>query len=309
MPETTLLHEAITDNDLHVVKFLINKGVDVNETVRKGAFHRFQVPPLHHAVHWDGNIDIIEYLLDHGADVNGENAHHEKPVEHAAERGDIEILKYLKYKGATVDEKCLYNASYSGKLDMIRYLVETFNLQVNDEMLCSAVKNKHMDCVEYLLEQGADVNGYGEFDRTPLIYAIKEKPNLEMVKFLVEHGADVNKEDGLSTTPLINAAYWKSLDIVKYLVENGADVNKNKENGTTPLYNASRVLCIDIVKYLVEHGADVNKKMDNKTLLYSIMKRETYSNPNTITLRADIVKFLLENGAKCECDNEKKLKN
>ena len=69
MPETTLLHEAITDNDLHVVKFLINKGVDVNDRRLSGCCCRHGEPPLHHAV-WDGNKEIIQYLVEHGADVN-----------------------------------------------------------------------------------------------------------------------------------------------------------------------------------------------------------------------------------------------
>ena len=82
------------------------------------------------------------------------------------------------------------------------------------------------------------------------------------IEYLIEQGADVNYEVTGDETPLINAAWSGHFDIVKLLVDNGADVNKSSRESyffssrlRTPLKMAKLEGHTDIVNYLMEKGA------------------------------------------------------
>jgi len=67
---------------------------------------------------------------------------------------------------------------------------------------------------------------------TILRWAIHKNEPLFM-QFLVENGADVNYRNNWNWTPLFWAVHYNNTDMVKYLLENGADVTiKDYENDT-----------------------------------------------------------------------------
>ena len=53
-----------------------------------------------------------------------------------------------------------------------------------------AVKNNHVQCVNELIQAGADVNVSDRDGLTPLMFAVKEN-NTKFVKELIKAGADV----------------------------------------------------------------------------------------------------------------------
>jgi ankyrin repeat protein len=55
--------------------------------------------------------------------------------------------------------------------------------------------------VQYLVDQGADVNARDRYGRTAL-YLAAENGQLSIVQYLVDQGTDVNAIDALGTTPL-----------------------------------------------------------------------------------------------------------
>ena len=71
------------------MKFLLEKGADVNAPLRKGD------TPLMKAV--DGNdLALLNLLLEHGADVNAKGRKGRTPLSRAEEIGNKEILEALK---------------------------------------------------------------------------------------------------------------------------------------------------------------------------------------------------------------------
>ncbi len=60
-PKLTALHYAAEEGCAEVVKFLVEKGVDINAT----KYERWT--PLHAAT-YEGKLKIIRFLLDKGAD-------------------------------------------------------------------------------------------------------------------------------------------------------------------------------------------------------------------------------------------------
>jgi hypothetical protein len=128
--------------------------------------------------------------------------------------------------------------------------------------------------VEWLVKNGADVNGKDEFGDTPLHWA-SMSDHTDGVKLLLANGANVNAKDNYGTTPLYNAAAACQKATTELLVVNGADVNASRavssvtasglEKGqATPLRRAEysaqtddrrmRSRCQDVVALLRKHG-------------------------------------------------------
>lgn len=120
--------------------------------------------------------------------------------------------------------------------------------------------------VEYFVENGADIEAWGEEGMPPIIRAVYGS-NLEIVKYLVGKGANINAvvkkakntvADEIGQTPLIFASVRGNIEIVTYLVENGASINAQDADGRTALFYALKKGLVDLVKYLIEYGADKN---------------------------------------------------
>ncbi|XP_055308574.1 myotrophin-like, partial [Sitodiplosis mosellana] len=97
------------------------------------------------------------------------------------------------------------------------------------------------DTVKLLIENGANVNARGQYNRTPLYYAVDspEATKLEVVKVLLENGANVDVKDDYGSTPLAKAAQIGHKKIVEQLIKNGANINLKAWLGRSPLVEAS----------------------------------------------------------------------
>ena len=124
--------------------------------------------------------------------------------------------------------------------------------------------------VEYLLNNGADVNSRGKkCDWTPLLRTVwystmdVDSKNMEGFKAIIEcllkHEADANaKESVQKTTSLHIAAKHGKIEIVECLIKYGANINVKDENNRTPLYTAAEFGELNIVECLLKYGADPN---------------------------------------------------
>lgn len=116
-----------------------------------------------------------------------------------------------------------------------------------------ASENGNAEMARLLIDQGADVNLPGKFQRAPIGAATKGG-HAEIVKLLLDNGADPD-QSVKSQTPLHMAAENGCLECVMHLVDAGADVNALTSNGGPPIHFAKRSGHQDIVSYLLEHGA------------------------------------------------------
>lgn len=81
--------------------------------------------------------------------------------------------------------------------------------------------------------------------------------NLEMVEFLVENGADVNRGDNEGWTPLHATASCGFLSIAKYLIEHGADVAAVNNDGQLAIDVTDHNNMEDFLKAVIkERGID-----------------------------------------------------
>jgi hypothetical protein len=84
--------------------------------------------------------------------------------------------------------------------------------------LLEAAARCHVDIVNSLLSEGADVHAKDNHDRTALMYATWEG-RTETVKLLLSNGADANSKDRRGRTALLLATENGDLNIVEHCLK------------------------------------------------------------------------------------------
>ena len=99
-----LLNDACKNGDLELVKYLVEKGVHVDDYAIRYASEY-------------GHFEIVKYLFEKGAPIS------DWAISNASENGHFEIVKYLFKKGAPIDEYAISFASGRGHYEIVKYLV------------------------------------------------------------------------------------------------------------------------------------------------------------------------------------------
>ena len=214
----------------------------------------------------------------------GSNAYLCPMLVFAAGDGNLEYVKHLVEKGAAVNCK-----------------------HENERPIDSAIKNKHVKIVEYLLEKGAEV------DNTELLCWASEHGHLEIVRILIEkRRTDVNKADKLGRTQLF-LAYYKNeychpnYSIVMLLIEFGANYTEliNPKNNFK-LHLIELAVCygdVDLVQFLVDvKQVNVNGLYNGQTLLH-ISAESPYRSYDSSELHEKVVRFLLSRNANTKIED------
>ena len=128
-----------------------------------------------------------------------------------------------------------------------------------DSGLQSAAGGGHLDVVERLLQEKADVNAAAvEYDGRTALQAAAEGGYLDVVERLLQEKADVNAATYGGRTALQAAAGGGHLDVVERLLQEKADVNAATYGGRTALQAAAGGGHLDVVERLLQEKADVN---------------------------------------------------
>ena len=126
---------------------------------------------------------------------------------------------------------------------------------------------------------------------TPLMYAALDPGHgLECVNFLIQKGADVNKAHKTGDTPLICAAEGGNSQCMRVLIEQGADVNHTNDYGYSALWHAvfkGQSVCTEM---LLEAGADVNSKRGCEPIMAAAFSGSVGCMEALIKARADVNK-------------------
>jgi len=135
----TPLHWAVEAGSKRIVKLLIENGAPWNAQENQGlaAIH-LAIGAINRASHEDimRYRDVLEYLLSI-VDLNMLDLSGVSTLHLAAELGDLESIRLLIQFGAWVNikdyqgENALFYAIRGGQLDVIRSLVEEFNIDMN----------------------------------------------------------------------------------------------------------------------------------------------------------------------------------
>ncbi|UQZ36497.1 hypothetical protein C2I18_24965 [Paenibacillus sp. PK3_47] len=193
----------IYEGNVQAVQNLLAEGWEVNSEITLSKHSR--VTPLELALIRD-DLEMVKLLVEHGAELNNS----EKPAFLTAARyGSEKTVRYIHSQGAEmnrmnrVKSNAFQEAYYGGGRNIPLLLELGLDIRrYGGETLRSAVSDHKLKLVQYLLDQGVDVN-YNEADMvypyraTPLTVAARNN-NLPMVQYLIERGADVTiaEQDG-----------------------------------------------------------------------------------------------------------------
>lgn len=158
-----------------------------------------------------------------------------------------------------------------------------------------ALERRDVDAVKYWAhEQRYNTTLRFPHSVTPLMLAAKTG-NEEILQATLNTDWNVNSTDNAGYTPLHWAVMYKKPKAVEMLIAAGAKVDPD-EAWQTPLNLAIKNRDLEMVKLLIGLGADVNKEREEYRDT-PLMWAATWG-------QADIIRVLLENGAKTGVKNE-----
>ncbi len=126
--------------------------------------------------------------------------------------------------------------------------------------LMKAVLAGHIHVVEFLLEQGADLDAR-EFDEQQNALMLAAAFSQEdILATLLEAGADIESKDIYGWTALTHAAYNGHAYTVYLLINEGAEFDSPTNDSWTPIMITSRIGHGDVIEVLLQFGASIDGK-------------------------------------------------
>lgn len=293
----TPLHWAASNGQLEVIQLLFTRGADSKVTNAQHA------TPLHKAASY-GHLESAEKLLEIGADINAPGYRGCPPLTSAATTGQSAMVKFLLDQGANTmagqDGGWLpiHAAAYNGHLDVVRHLLDygspldDTNNNVEKAPLSCAAGECHINIVEFLLNNGVEVNTRDRFGWTPLHYAA-QRNNQTLTGTLLDHGATIDATTTDGQTPFHIAIENGCLEIAEYLTRHGANITAERPGKWTSLHLAALFDHQKLIPFLLRHGANIFAQISerNATPLYVAVSKRNYAATRALCEHGDTLQF------------------
>lgn len=225
------IHNAAVGGHNDVIGLLLGHGVDINARDDNG------MTALSFSISFR-NYETANFLLDNGASTQIANSSGLTALHYAAMRGQLDLISRLIALGADVNAQTIEG----------------------ETPLHYTIWRNQLEAAELLLQSGARHDIKENYGRTPLHHAARETGNAEMAKLLIDHGADINSYDNFNDTPIILAAWRGFSGIVNLLLDNNADVRVTGDNAKQLLSFAAEKGLDRLFNIMVSKGADLSIK-------------------------------------------------
>ena len=142
--------------------------------------------------------------------------------------------------------------------------VDLFRQHKQPDIFEAASLGEMEEVVRHLHAQPEMLNQYSADGYTPLGLACFFG-HLPIVQYIIEQGADVNKasNNAFQVAPLHSACAISNHEIAEMLLRNGAKVNAKQMQGVTPLHSAAHNGQTQLTALLLAYGADAAAKMES----------------------------------------------
>lgn len=219
-------HYAAYSSKIEVFHILYQYGISLDKESNN------KKRPIHIAAK-KGNLGILYYLWAQNCNLKKPDYRGFEPIHQAALSENFEALDFFLKAGVKLNIKLIHNTTLyilairHNKLRLLEYLIENKYPQVPNKQgnfpIHEAIKEKSIDIVRYLLQNGADPKCYNKKRTTPLHLAAKQGSD-EIALLLLDsmNEIDVNPTDKHWLRPLHYAIKAKKISLVRLLLDYGA---------------------------------------------------------------------------------------
>ncbi|KAI2627759.1 hypothetical protein GGR54DRAFT_590352 [Hypoxylon sp. NC1633] len=262
-----LHYERDIKQRMAVFELLVERGAPIRES--------HVLPSL---ICYGGRRELIFELLRFGINVDAYTTEFPffslTPIEAAARRGDKGLLIQLMQKGASI------SGPRSGGKSVLEYACDW-------RPQSAKKKADKLDLVQFLIENGAEINPPYLDNRTPLQRATA-LGDMELVILLVHHGAKPNlpfMEKRYSELDL--AAFHGKIDVAKFLLNIGALSTNRGDTGYDGAIRLAKVVGHFAVADLILQHAENEVKLYGTNLAMSFEEPVCESGKNDHVEKAD----------------------
>lgn len=322
----TVLHLAMDEVDSFPACLEYRTSVDVQDINGDTPLHTVRPStPLEH----------FKLLVRAGARLDIRNKEGLTPLSNAISRGSPEVAEYLLSKSGTeivnsvsdIHGTALHIACSHTKLDLVKKLLERdvdVNLAVNSvvgtplqsAILCinsSATVDRISTAgggsddiaaiVDLLISAGADVSAVGgQFGTAVAAAALQGSATL--LRNIIEKGGKPDVPDPMGRLPM-HLASAHGAEHFGILLDSDGDVLAKDKAGRTALHWAAQGGHVSIVKRILEEAGDeAVDQADNDgwtPLCWAVRGSGTHFAVLSVEKQVDVIKRLLEHGAKVDC--------
>lgn len=168
-------------------------------------------------------------------------------------------------------------------------------MHLTDSAGCTALQrsaeNGQVEMVRFLLKAGANVDGTGAFQATPLMCALA-CGHTNVAQFLLEAGASVNCYDQQGQSPLHTACWRGNVNMARRLIDAGASLNVIDKDGYTAFNFACKGFQAGLARMLINWG-DVQPFIPLDAFYRDRVRRSPYENTEGLD---SVVHSLLDAG-------------
>ena len=263
MTKMTPLLCAADSGHTECVRFLLQCGADANQ--RSTSPGRGGWTLAHYAA-VQGNTEMLLAALDASCDVDAINSDGDTSLTCAVREGQTDCVRLLLQRGANVRTSGYMPANIAaerGNKEMLLALLDAGCEAdepdwIGDTPLMLAAKTGNTDCVQLLLQRGADGRSCA--------HLAAEGGHKETLLALLDAGCAVDATDRWNRTPLIRAAGRGHTDCVRLLLQRGANAQRTADFGTLAHYAAERGNK-EMLLALLDAGCEVDAKANNSYFL------------------------------------------
>ncbi len=182
---------SIHNKSLVQVKYCVGLGLSIHSR-NKYNLAAFELACI------KGNYDVIKYMIEKGADVNLSGQKGRKPLECVFEIKNVKLLldsgakiNGSRANGFTALMSCINNSSGYKKMEYLLKRGANVNQRTKSKStaLFFAVQSHNLGMVKLLVKYGANVNIRDKRYNTPLTYAQRYGKYYKIIQFLQSRGA------------------------------------------------------------------------------------------------------------------------